>query len=219
MVACWPRLRSVAVGLRLSSHRFVCGGIEGLGEHDLYCACPAKPFLRQIPQVLFCCRRKFGVDQGVIIGVAGTPPMTVLDDAGEGSAKACWALMRGAERTCLGPQAKAKSSSCLKNFCLSSRKNRTCIGPHPPARSSRGNPSDFKSDGWVLGSAITLRVLPHGVLDGLKQLIRRVPQRFSFNPNPPVLTLYSSTRASEAIQRGRTGAPRSLHALADQMVE
>ena len=76
--------------------------------------------------------------------------MTVLDDAGEGSAKACWALMRGAERTCLGPQAKAKSSSCLKNFCLSSRKTGHVLVRTRPRARRAGTPAISNQTGGSL---------------------------------------------------------------------
>ena len=44
------------------------------------------------------------------------------------------------ERTRLGAQAIAKSSSCIKNFRLGGRKNRTGIGAHPPGPLAREIP-------------------------------------------------------------------------------
>ena len=48
------------------------------------------------------------------------------------------------KRTCLGAQAIAKSSRCIKNFRLGSRKNRTGIGAHWSAPRPYRKPRDFR---------------------------------------------------------------------------
>src|SRR2546430_1137801 len=59
---------------------------------------------------------------------------TVLDGAGEGSAKASWVLMRRSKkRTCLGPQAPGQNLRGFRQLNFVDRKSRTGIGPHPPA--------------------------------------------------------------------------------------
>jgi hypothetical protein len=57
---------------------------------------------------------------------------TVLDGAGEGSAKASWVLMRRSKkRTRLGPQVRGEDLRRFSQLHRGDRKNRTGIGPHP----------------------------------------------------------------------------------------
>ena len=56
------------------------------------------------------------------------------DAAGEGSAKACWVLMRRAKRTSLSPQAPPQNLHRFRGLRFADLKNRTGIGPHPRAR-------------------------------------------------------------------------------------
>jgi hypothetical protein len=55
---------------------------------------------------------------------------TVFNAAGEGSAKACWVLMRRAKRTSLSPQALPQNLRGCSRLPVTAPKNRTCIGPH-----------------------------------------------------------------------------------------
>src|SRR5258708_4475817 len=55
---------------------------------------------------------------------------TVFDAAGEGSAKACWVLMRRAKRTGLSPQALPRNLRGFSQLPVTAPKNRTRIGPH-----------------------------------------------------------------------------------------
>src|SRR5882672_2424785 len=55
---------------------------------------------------------------------------TVFDAAGEGSAKACWLLMRRAKRTGLSPQALPRNLRSFSQLPVTAPKNRTRIGPH-----------------------------------------------------------------------------------------
>src|SRR5712671_1155197 len=55
---------------------------------------------------------------------------TVFDAAGEGSAKACWVLMRRAKRTSLSPQALPRNLRGCSRLPVTAPKNRTRIGPH-----------------------------------------------------------------------------------------
>src|ERR1700704_6497123 len=55
---------------------------------------------------------------------------TVFDAAGEGSAKACWVLMRRAKRTSLSPQALPRNPRGFSRLPVTAPKNRTRIGPH-----------------------------------------------------------------------------------------
>src|SRR5712692_3034564 len=55
---------------------------------------------------------------------------TVFDAAGEGSAKACWVLMRRAKRTSLSPQALPRNLRGCSRLPVTAPKNRTGIGPH-----------------------------------------------------------------------------------------
>src|SRR6266508_3431127 len=55
---------------------------------------------------------------------------TVFDVAGEGSAKACWVLMRRAKRTSLSPQALPRNLRSFSRLPVTAPKNRTRIGPH-----------------------------------------------------------------------------------------
>src|SRR5258707_214216 len=59
---------------------------------------------------------------------------TVFDAAGNGSAKACWVLMRRAKRTSLSPQAPPQNLHCFRSLRFGDLKNRRGIGPHPGAR-------------------------------------------------------------------------------------
>src|SRR6516164_4739523 len=66
---------------------------------------------------------------------------TVLDGAGEGSAKASWVLMRRSKRrTCLGPQVHGQNLRRFRHLHRVDRKNRTGIGPHQPARGRAESP-------------------------------------------------------------------------------
>src|ERR1700758_5753820 len=59
---------------------------------------------------------------------------TVLDGAGEGSAKASWVLIRRSKkRTGLGPQVPSQNLHRFRKLYRADRKSRTGIGPHLPA--------------------------------------------------------------------------------------
>src|SRR6516165_9933003 len=91
---------------------------------------------------------------------------TVLDGAGEGSAKASWVLMRRSKRrTCLGPQVHGQNLRRFRHLHRVDRKNRTGIGPHQPARGRAESPViSVVQAGYVGRSEIIQLAQPAGFL-------------------------------------------------------
>src|SRR6266849_1521478 len=101
--------------------------------------------------------------------------MTTVFDAGEGSAKACWVLMRRAKRTSLSPQALPRNLRGCSRLPVTAPKNRTRIGPHLGRRKvSLFSPKS----GYVRRSVITGETNPAKLASLADRRVKASPEEF-----------------------------------------
>src|SRR5262249_37220932 len=112
---------------------------------------------------------------------------TVLDGAGEGSAKASWVLMRRSKkRTRLGPQVHGENLRRFRQLYRGDRKNRTGIGPHLLDRAPPSRPA-HRAFGTAKSRAPTGRTPAPRPIAGPSPTPPRTRSHRPRRPSPPVV--------------------------------